>query len=242
MREGHVRLVVMILTVLVASLLSGTSARAQTSPAADVVVAVDSSGSMVEEVAAVEASLNDFAAGIQNAAIDLHLILIGTDICIPAPLGSGMCPDDETLPIFRHVQQTIESNDALSWIIATYSQWSGSLRNHARAFLIVVSDDDSDMSAANFDSQFQALNLTFANYVFHGMVQGVPACGGVSGQVYLDLIAMRDGLLSNLCFEPIDMGLIRIADAIIEGAGPVSLITTGPGAGGASRARRYHGD
>jgi hypothetical protein len=215
---------------------------AQTSPAADVLVVVDSSGSMDEEVAAVQASLNDFAAGIQNAAVDLHLILIGTEICIPAPLGSGMCPDDETLPLFRHVQETISSNDALSKIISTYSQWSGSLRNHARTFLIVVSDDDSDMSAATFQTQFIALNPTFSNYVFHGMVQGAPACGGVTGEVYLDLIAMTDGLLSNLCVEPIDMGLIRIADAIIEGAGPNSLITTGPGVGGASRARRYDGD
>ena len=236
------RLVVLITTVPLASLLFSASTLAQTSPAADVLVAVDSSGSMDEEVAAVQASLNAFAAGIQNAAVDLHLILIGTDICIPAPLGSGMCPDDETLPIFRHVQVMIGSNNALSIILSTYSQWSGSLRNHARAFLIVVSDDDSDMSAANFDIQFQALNPTFANYVFHGMVQGVPACGGVSGKVYLDLIAMRDGLLSNLCVEPIGTGLTRIADAIIEGAGPNSLITTGTGAGGASRVRRYHGD
>jgi len=74
------------------------------------------------------------------------------------------------------------------------------------------------------------------------MVQGVPACGGVTGEVYLDLIAMTGGLLSDLCLEPIEMGLTRIADAIIDGAGPNPLITTGPSAGAASQARRYHGD
>ena len=236
------RLVVLIVVLAVGNLLCTTCTMAQASPAVDVLVVVDSSGSMDKEVAAVEASLNAFAAGIQAAAVDLHLILIGTDLCIPAPLGSGMCPDDQALPIFRHLQTTIGSNDALSKIISTYSQWSGSLRNDARAFVIVVSDDDSDISATSFDVQFRALNSTFEDYVFYGMVQGVPACGGVSGEVYLDLIAMTGGLLSDLCLEPIEMGLTRIADAIIDGAGPNPLITTGPSAGAASQARRYHGD
>jgi hypothetical protein len=195
--------------------------------AADVIVVVDTSGTMTAETNAVRAALNNFAAGIQSTSIDLHLILIGNSssnlLCIPAPLGSGACPADEKLPVFRHILQSVGSNDALSKILLTYPQWSGSLRPGASTALVVVSDDDSSMSSSEFHSQFLALNPGFAGYTFHAMAASGNVLCGVTGMVYAQLAAMTGGVFSNVCTEAIDIGLTRIAEEIIGSASPPVL-------------------
>lgn len=219
------RISVAFLTAVALQLFSAPPAAA--SVAADVIVVVDTSGSMTEEANAVRAALNSFAATIQSTPVDLHLILIGTgtvsvNLCIPAPLGSGVCPADDALPVFRHVQQTVSSNDALSRILATYPQWSGSLRPGASTAVIVLSDDDSSMSSSQFDSLFQALNPGLPGYTFHAMAAGSAACG-ITGMVYAQLANLTGGVFSNLCNEAIDVGLTRIAHEIIGGASPPVL-------------------
>jgi hypothetical protein len=215
-----------IVVLLLATLLVAAPALAQINPQADVIIAVDNSGSMAAYAPAIEASLNNFAAIIQGASVDLRVILISASddiaagLCIPSPLGSGACPGDEKLPGFRHVTQAIGSNDALSKIQTTQPQWAGSLRSTARKFIIVVSDDDSDLPASAFHAGMLG-QPGFSNYVFHGIVQGSPACGlgGVTGVQYLQLINMTGGLHSNLCSEAIATGLGRIAEAIADQAG-----------------------
>lgn len=148
------------------------TAEAQLQPA-DIVIAVDTSGSMDEEAAQVQKNLNDFASIITASGVDAHVILIAdTSVCIPAPLGTGNCGGgDEKLPNFRHVLQGVASTDALSLIVSTYPQWKSSLRPNASKTLAVVSDDNSAISAADFTNQLLALDPpTFQGFKFDAIV------------------------------------------------------------------------
>lgn len=167
-------------------------ASAQLQPA-DIIIAVDTSGSMDEESAQVQQNLNNFASIITGSGIDVHVVLIAdATVCIPAPLGSGQCNGaDEKLPAYRHIVQTVNSTDALQVILSTYPQWKDSLRASASKTIAVVSDDNSSMSAGEFTAQLLALDPpTFQGFKFDAIVASsdttacfgcIPGCNGCAG-------------------------------------------------------------
>ncbi|MGH8310444.1 MAG: hypothetical protein ACRETX_11710, partial [Steroidobacteraceae bacterium] len=66
--------------------------------------------------------LASFADAISSSGVDVHLVLISDpSVCAPAPLGSGSCPADQSLPGYRHVALSIGSGDALAAIVASHS-------------------------------------------------------------------------------------------------------------------------
>jgi Stigma-specific protein, Stig1 len=142
----------------------------------DIIVVVDNSGSMTEEAVFAQDSMNDFVTTILNSNIDTHVILISDDsdndegICVPAPLGSGACPVDENLPEFRHLVQVVNSSDSLSILLSTYDQWKDSLRSNAIKAIMVITDDDSAMSAVDFSTQLVALDPTFEGFTFSAII------------------------------------------------------------------------
>ncbi|EYF01108.1 VWA domain-containing protein [Chondromyces apiculatus] len=210
---------------------------------ADIIIAVDTSGSMDEEAAEVQANLNNFAALIIAANIDVHVILIAdTTVCIPAPLGAGACPGaDENLPVYRHVNQVVNSTDALQLILSTYPQWRDSLRPNATKTLAVVSDDNSDLSAASFTSQLLALDPpTFQGFKFDAIVAyenpqscifgcfggtTTPCCPGpapicdplaaAEGTVYKQLVQQTGGVSGNLCVQDFDPVFASMATSVV---------------------------
>jgi hypothetical protein len=213
---------------------------------ADIVIAVDTSGSMDEESAEVQANLNNFAQIIVNSGVDAHVILIADDsVCIPAPLGSGNCPGgDENLPVYQHVQQGVGSTNALELIISTYPQWKASLRPDALKIIAVVSDDESDISANEFTSQLLALDPpTFDGFKFDAIVsfQDPAACttacfanfcmgcgiccpncmplAAAEGQVYKQLVAQTMGVSGDLCAQDFDAVFADMAMSVVAGAG-----------------------
>lgn len=224
---------------------TGTSA--STEPGlqpADIIIAVDTSGSMDEEIGEVQANLNAFASLITSSGIDVHVILIAdANICIPAPLGSGQCSGaDSSLPTFQHVVHTVASTDALDVIVATYPEWKDSLRPGALKNFLVVSDDNSATSAASFTSQLLALDPpTFDGFFFHGIVssndgsgcfgfscpaanpccvvEGGFACVALSadeGTVYKELIQQTMGVYGDLCLQDFDPVFQQLATGVIS--------------------------
>lgn len=223
-----------------------SEAVAQLQPA-DIIIAVDTSGSMDEEIAQVQANLNNFATLITNSGIDVHVTLIAdATICIPAPLGSGACNGmDEKLPNYRHVVQTVASTDALQLILSTYPQWKGTLRPGATKTLAVVSDDESDMGAAAFTSQLLALDPpTFQGFKFDAIVvlndpgqfacfgfgscpnvvccaMDGPACVSLAasqGDVYKALVAQTGGVQGELCLQDFNPVFQDMAQSVIKDA------------------------
>lgn len=147
------------------------TASAELQPA-DIIIAVDTSGSMDQEIAQVQENLNNFASIITGSGIDAHVVLIAdATMCIPAPLGSGQCSGaDEKLPTYRHVVQTVASTDGLQVILSTYPQWKDALRANATKTIAMVTDDNSAISAAEFTSQLLALDPpAFQGFKFHAI-------------------------------------------------------------------------
>jgi hypothetical protein len=198
---------------------------------ADLVIAIDASGSMSEETADVAASINGLAASAAALGVDLHIIAIASaDVCFPAPLGSGACSPDENLPAYRHVEESVGSNAALELIVSTHASWAGDLRSGATRSFLVVSDDDADMSSSAFLSAMQALDLSFADLVFSAIASSHDPdlctscalscascaytccdkenlCAPISaaeGRVYEELAASTGGLVRDLCLQSVE--------------------------------------
>lgn len=211
---------------------------------ADIIIAVDTSGSMDEESAEVQANLNNFASIILNSGIDVHVILIAdSSVCIPAPLGSGACNGaDEKLPQYRHVPQGVASTNALQLFLSTYPEWKSSLRPNATKTFAVVSDDESDLSAADFTNQLLALDPpTFQGFKFDAIVANdAPFCFGFGscpagssqcctldngicmplsadeGKVYKALVQQTGGVFGDLCAQNFDPVFQDMATGVVK--------------------------
>jgi hypothetical protein len=222
---------------------SGTSstAQAQLQPA-DIIIAIDTSGSMSEESAEVQANLNNFASLILSSGIDVHVVLIAdASVCIPAPLGSGACNGaDSKLEAYRHVVQTVNSTDAFQVILSSYAEWQPSLRANASKTILVVSDDESDLSASAFSSQLIATDPSFQGFKFSAIVafsdplacfgfscpMNNPCChtfGGFGcqsyaaeeGVTYQELVQQTGGIAGDLCAQEFDPIFNDMATGVI---------------------------
>ncbi len=173
----------------------------------DVLVAIDTSGSMKEEAKAVQANLNNFAKIIAAKAIDAHVVLLadGFGLCVPPPLGGPSCADSSQ---FRHIKVKVDSTDALERIISSYPLYKDFLRVGAARHLVVVSDDKSDKDGKWFEGKLAGLtDPGFPDgFVLHGVVSWsdelpfLPCLGGAGwGGVYMDLAKKTGGELAKIC-------------------------------------------
>jgi len=194
---------------------------------ADIIIAVDSSGSMDEEIVFVQQNLNSFSQQIIASGIDVRVIMIGDPgaVCIGAPLGSGTCPGDTKLPNYVHIPTEVDSNDALNIIIQTYPQWRQYLRPEATKSLFVVTDDDAtdgpNNSAAAFRTNFTALDpVMLAKWTLNG-VYCFTECPDAAeiGRVYVDLVAQTMGVAGDLCLQDFKPVFDALAKKIITTSG-----------------------
>ena len=170
----------------------------------DVVLVVDNSGSMGEEIVAVQDTLNaHFAEVLTDAGVDWRLVLLGKhgpavpdeSICISAPLsGNASCSPPPPAPTntarFFHYSVEVGSSNAWPLILSTYGAadpsgaadggWKDWLRAGAFKAFVVMTDDDPSWSATSFDGQLLALSpqqfgtAAKRNYVFHSVVGVAP--------------------------------------------------------------------
>lgn len=106
---------------------------------ADIIWAIDTSGSMGEESYLVRTQMNSFSNQIIQSGIDVHVVMIAEPpppffpcsgplmcppgICIDPPLGSGACPADENPPHYFHIKITDQADS--DWIGDSVGQfWS----------------------------------------------------------------------------------------------------------------------
>ncbi|MBX7101519.1 MAG: hypothetical protein K1X89_27640 [Myxococcaceae bacterium] len=169
----------------------------------DIIFVIDNSGSMTEEITGVEKNINaNFAAIIGDAGVDYRVIMLSKNgsatqtqsICITPPLsGNATCTPPPAKPTngprFFQYDTEISSTNSLQKIIQTYKVadpsgaapggWSDWLRPEALKAFVEITDDQSAMTAANFETQLFALTpaqfgtAANRNYVFHS-ITGVP--------------------------------------------------------------------
>ncbi|MEM6992242.1 MAG: vWA domain-containing protein, partial [Myxococcota bacterium] len=182
-----------------------TESAAATVQPADVIFVIDNSGSMTFEANAVQQNMNGFSQQIVDSGVDVNVVMIssysGNGVCVAPPLGGGGCPgDDNNLPTYRHVGQSIGSNNALSQLVNLHGQWQPSMRAEASKHIVIVTDDNSSMNAAQFDAAFVGLDASYAEYRLHGIVSltNCPQTAQI-GNVYIDLANDTGGVLGDLC-------------------------------------------
>jgi hypothetical protein len=169
----------------------------------DIIITIDSSGSMDGEIDAVQRNINTNLASILEAGgVDYRVILIGDypAICIEAPLsGIASCVRGRpTVPTsgarFFHYDRVIASTNSFQRILETYDTadvhgiaptgWGGLLRPGAARAFLEISDDDSAVRFGDFDADLLALSAEHfgtaaaRNYTWHsiiGMVANDPA-------------------------------------------------------------------
>jgi hypothetical protein len=130
----------------------------------DIVIVIDNSGSMGDEIRSVEENINqNFTGIIGNSGLDYRVILIARhgrstgveNICIRDPLSGTDCNPVPDQPVnsahFFHYDQYVGSHNSMQVILETYNVpdqhgfapngWSGWLRDDAFKVFIEITDD-----------------------------------------------------------------------------------------------------
>ncbi|UJR83517.1 hypothetical protein [Sandaracinus amylolyticus] len=119
----------------------------------DIVWIIDNSGSMDGEAAIIQNNMNSFVSAIEASGItDYRVVVITASgfVNVPPPLGTDAAR-------FRFVSYDVQSQDAMSDLIASYPMWSDFLRRDAVTHIVHVTDDESSMGAAEFHTMFSGL-------------------------------------------------------------------------------------
>jgi hypothetical protein len=193
----------------------------------DIVMVIDQSGSMSDEIASVKTNVNMLTTTLVNSGIDFRFTMVAqkstsaadTDkyrICVPTPLASADCGDNTR---FKHISdincatygcQGVDSWDALTTLEARISDIESFMREDSLRVFIVVSDDNpSDGYQDEVDGQefhdFISVRPGFEDYVFHSVVgdSTCPTSGGNSianvGTDFLFLSMQTSGIVAPIC-------------------------------------------
>ena len=160
---------------------------------ADIIFAVDTSLGNTENVHALQNSLPSLAANLSALGVDAQFTVISDNsLCAPAPLGSGSCPNDENLPLYRHVDERIGSANTLSKIVDTHDEWGASLRPEASVHMAVLSDETSQADPDGFLAELEALDASLAALHFYALAP-TSGCGADSGGGGYEALATETG-------------------------------------------------
>lgn len=221
------------------------NAQAKVLPA-DIIWAIDTSGSMSEETGFVRSKMNAFAKGILDVGIDVHVVLVAEHedcsapipswctnplfvegICIAAPLGSGKCPADTNLPVFRHVDKVVASTDGMLVIKDTYPEWKPSLRTDATKRIIMITDDNAtsppydpasngspDAAAKKWIDDLKALDPAMLSQVKVDAIYSFTKCATAAsvGDVWAAAVTQTGGVKGDLCkqdFQPVFNEIVK---------------------------------
>jgi hypothetical protein len=98
---------------------------------------------MADEQSRIQQTMNDFVSDAEARHYDVRLVMVTNRNIVPPPLGSDSSR-------YRFVQRDVASHAPLSALLDEWSRYADFLRPHAALHFVIVSDDDSDLSAADF--------------------------------------------------------------------------------------------
>jgi hypothetical protein len=177
----------------------------------DIIYVVDSSGSMSNEAERVQENMNEFSRQLGLLELDYHVVMITTSsyVSVPPPLGT----DTER---YMLIDRPVSSHEPLQALLDEYPTYSSFLRRSAITHFVAVTDDESDVTAADFRARMEA-NL-MRNFTFHAIASeegptsltnpegacqvssGFPPEGAAApGIQYYDLARLTGGLTFSIC-------------------------------------------
>jgi hypothetical protein len=232
----------------------GDTACASTSAAAikppvDIIIAIDQSGSMSDDIANVKANINKLSDYLKATGLDYRVVMIArvgstssTDVCVPPPLGGPVADCSNTSkplrnslpPVFRTSNNSIGSTNALSVILSTYDNptvgigWKDAVRADSFKALVPITDDNSALAAATFDTQLlakvpavfgTATARKYGAYPIMGASKypSETKCGSTmvnNGPTYIQLVKMVGGQWFPLCATDFGPLFLDIAKSI----------------------------
>jgi hypothetical protein len=212
---------------------------------ADILFVLDNSGSMDLEAGWVQQYMNGFSSQIFLANIDARVIVIsslpgtGNGICIDPPLGCmpadcmnmAGCPgEDNNPPLFTHIPDEVGSNNPLTKIIQHGPDFAGVMRPEAAKHIVAVTDDDSEIDAAQFTAMWAGLDPSYSPFTFHAIAaaedpvlacfNGTSCCAisAAKSAVYEQLVNQTGGVWGNLCDQDFQPVFDALATAVVAGA------------------------
>ncbi len=166
-------------------------------PPVDIVITIDQSGSMADDIANVKANVNALSGFLESSGLDYRVVMIATpgsgsfEVCVAPPLGTGEPACASKPPRLRVVDRNVQSHDSLRILLDTFDApagsgvaWADFLRKDAFKVFVPITDDDSRGPGMPDASSFDALLLakpggqfgtaSARRYVFH------PICGAAA--------------------------------------------------------------
>lgn len=127
----------------------------------DIVWAIDTSLSMVDEIAAVNANITNFATMISGAGIDHHVVMLASnDVAAGTPLAADPAH-------YLYTLAGVDSNNALQVMLDLYPTYSTFLRPDAPLHFVVVTDDESFLAGDQFRTQMEM--VSGKPFIFHAI-------------------------------------------------------------------------
>lgn len=112
----------------------------------DIVWAIDSSRSMQDERDRLQATINDFARRVRSRVDDLRVVVITAENIVPPPLGTDALR-------YLFVPRDIASDEVMAVLLDSVPTYASFLRDNALLHLVMVTDDDSAVTAAQFSAR-----------------------------------------------------------------------------------------
>ncbi|MFN7130507.1 MAG: hypothetical protein ACK4N5_00395 [Myxococcales bacterium] len=211
----------------------------------DVIIAIDNSCSMLEETKQTNDNINnEFAQIMANSGLDYRVVMVSSrgttntssnyPTCVRAPLGSATCGSEcpaTNCPRYKSVNQVVSSVNALDLLTrqSIYDQYKSFLRPDSQKYFLIITDDTSSISAAEFNRRLGLLTppagypaQPFKDYVLHAIYgyeskSECPTLAAV-GHPYTELVNATRGQRARVCdtdWRPI---FNRMAQAVVAGS------------------------
>lgn len=198
------------------------TATAEARYASDIVLVLSTAG---KSRAFVSSQLNAWASKILSAT-DAHVALVSDEdpthtsfqgYCVPAPLGSGNCPDDTKLPSYLHYPFTVAYGDGPASfidvqtkpnIIAAYGEKI--IRYEAAKHVVFLETKESTMPAATFLAKLAGLGARWAGTRVHiiapfdhtsAACQAALGANGSTGTEFRAMAATTGGVEADYCTQ-----------------------------------------
>lgn len=189
----------------------------------DIVIGLDSSGSMTAQICNVSKNLSSFADAVGKDTRVVATYQIGIDLifqfvilCMKEDPLSGTTLAADTAR-YRRIDTRIDSTNALQVLLDRYDAYKDFLRPGSPTHFVVVSDDESQLPAASFKTQMEA-KLGHPFYL-HAIVAMGNGCNGAAvGNQYLMLADQTGGKKLSICAQDWSALFKELESAVVASA------------------------